>query len=121
MSDILYWIYTTAMTEDGQVFLLLLIGAIVLISILIACLVEEKRKRCPSCKKPSARVFRYSKIIDEWAKEGTKLLKDTVRDAEGRIIRTIDREIPKTYHFIERVYKYECKFCGHRWSKTKVE
>lgn len=76
-------------------------------------------KRCPKCKKWSAREIKLREVLSKYQTTRTKTYNETVKNKRGEVIRTHSRQKPVRVCVEECLYHYKCKYCYYQWKEKK--
>ncbi len=90
--------------------------AIVITIVIVAIFINAQSMKCPNCK---GYELEYEKRVEKERYDTTKMVKDEVKDRDGKLITTIEKILPITIVVYEEYYK--CRNCGHIVIREKKE
>jgi hypothetical protein len=91
--------------------------------IFLAITYAAYKTHCPHCNRAFAKTSTGSEELSRHKEDMIKTVTDVVRDENGDVIQTTERDIVVPVYVINMRKHFACKKCDHKWSKdfTKKE
>lgn len=92
----------------------------VVIFLVVYCIVKGELIVCPVCSRMITPEETSKEFISSYTKYENVKRQETVRDKQGRMLFTVEKDETAPVEVTTHRHHYRCGICGHQWAKLET-